>query len=347
MTEHNMNKDTTMPKGPADQPTDVKRGAAITTSDHDGGGGPSLAEFLDDLAKAESGKGDDAKTLRELIGKFDLVGRELRINDNPFGNFTGTLLHLAVQKGLLEAATQLVRAKADLNAKDTLGHTALFLACYRGQIDMVKLLLEKRAEAKLFDENQRTPIQIAAKEKHKPSVGLLQDYLGWDLEIDSDRFGMTPLHVAAMMGHEPVVRYLRDQGANLDHQNIDGWTPLMTATLRERETALIALLERRNHDDVQLETKDIMDRTPLMYAAGYGFLGVARLLVEAGARCDRPKAPKSTDTNPALAKASSRWQHEDIVPGLPKQRTLRITDIRHRGANCVGFRRIIQPFRNG
>ena len=56
------------------------------------------------------------------------------------------------------------------------------------------------------------------------------------LELDAQRDrgdmrwgGSTALHGAAMMGSNLIVRYLLDQGAEIDARNTIGWTPLMVA----------------------------------------------------------------------------------------------------------------------
>ena len=56
------------------------------------------------------------------------------------------------------------------------------------------------------------------------------------LELDAQRDrgdmrwgGSTALHGAAMMGSNLIVRYLLDQGADIDTRNAIGWTPLMIA----------------------------------------------------------------------------------------------------------------------
>lgn len=50
--------------------------------------------------------------------------------------------------------------------------------------------------------------------------------------LDGSRYGWTPLHTAATSGHAEVVAYLIDEcGMSVDHDNGDGYSPLLRATL--------------------------------------------------------------------------------------------------------------------
>ena len=53
--------------------------------------------------------------------------------------------------------------------------------------------------------------------------------LGPNAKGDMRWSGSTALHGAAVMGSELIVRYLVDQGANIDAKNVLGWTPVMVA----------------------------------------------------------------------------------------------------------------------
>ena len=112
----------------------------------------------------------------------------------------------------------------DVNARHKYGKTAFMLACYKGQIDVVKLLLD-HSEDKNIDLNAttyslgRTAFMIACGEGHKAVVKLLLDY-SKDKNIDLNaktNYGGTVFHLA--FKHKGVRQLL------LDHHSVH--TPLV------------------------------------------------------------------------------------------------------------------------
>lgn len=67
----------------------------------------------------------------------------------------------------------------------------LHLAVYFGVVAVIKLLLEKRADVDVKDENERTPLSYAAENGHEAVVKLLLDK---QTDVDSAYgYGRTPL----------------------------------------------------------------------------------------------------------------------------------------------------------
>jgi ankyrin repeat protein len=94
---------------------------------------------------------------------------------------------------------------------------------------------------------------------------------------DSDR---TALHVAAAYGHDSVVMFLLDSGADIDAREEDGETPLHYATWRSRLETGRLLIER----GADIEIRNNWGRTPLLIVAREtGNVDMAGMLIEAGA----------------------------------------------------------------
>jgi len=85
-----------------------------------------------------------------------------------------------------------------LSARDGTGITPLHMAASKGQLDIVKLLIQHGAQ----------------------------------IDTASTRGGNTPLHFAAAGSHHQVVQLLIEQGAEVNQQDFDGMTSLMFAAYR-------------------------------------------------------------------------------------------------------------------
>ena len=84
-------------------------------------------------------------------------------------------LHLACQKGDLELITILLQYGALVDVEDRFGRTALFHACYVGNEDVMKLLIGKGANIDHLSNDNDNPLTIAVYYNHKEAVRILLD----------------------------------------------------------------------------------------------------------------------------------------------------------------------------
>ena len=85
------------------------------------------------------------------------------------------LLYLAVQQGNKKAATTLLKtyqADPDIIRKDN-GSTPLMIACFDGDMDLVKLLLQYGADIQLRNKQGKRCFEAAADAKEYKILGLL------------------------------------------------------------------------------------------------------------------------------------------------------------------------------
>jgi len=139
-----------------------------------------------------------------------------------------TPLHHAVGKNrpdkALEVAKLLIANGADVNARaGGFRETALHRASKRGLVDVVKLLLEKGANAKLANKGGWTPLHHAVG-KNRPDKALEVAKLlianGVDVNARAGGFRETALHRASKRGLVDVVKLLLEKGA-IQTQNPD------------------------------------------------------------------------------------------------------------------------------
>lgn len=100
---------------------------------------------------------------------------------------------------------------------DASGCTALLIAAQYGQVEAVAYLIQKGAKRNALDGNRDTALHWAAYKGDPNVLGLL---LYYDLEDHQqqitapDVYGQTPLHLAALRGHKTVCRYILDHLAS-------------------------------------------------------------------------------------------------------------------------------------
>lgn len=143
-------------------------------------------------------------------------------------------------------------AKVDLQSKegirgrgvlDTPGATPLIAAASTSDVALVKLLVELKADLKLFNTQHTTPllaavgVGVGAPEEAAGSepevIEIVKLLIKLDLDVNAvDNKGETAMHGAAYRNHPKVVQLLTDNGAKIDvwnKTNKAGLTPLVIA----------------------------------------------------------------------------------------------------------------------
>lgn len=98
------------------------------------------------------------------------------------------------------------------NNERTNEYTPLLIAAQKGNLGIVKLLVEKGADIESKGVPQFSPLFMAAKFGHKDIVEYLVEH-GANLEGKEDA-NWTPLMIASFGGFEDICQYLRSKGAN-------------------------------------------------------------------------------------------------------------------------------------
>ena len=167
------------------------------------------------------------------------------------------------------------KQRADVNAADPDGTTPLAWAAYNDDLPTAQRLLREGANAKTANRYGVTPLSLAAQKGYEAIVKLLLDTGKVDADLKG-KDGRTPLWLAAQNGHEAIVKLLLDTGkVDADAKDIDGRTPLSLAAEKGHEAIVKLLL---NTGKVDADAEDIAGRTPLWLAALKGHEAVVKLL---------------------------------------------------------------------
>ncbi|MBZ5575039.1 MAG: ankyrin repeat domain-containing protein [Acidobacteriia bacterium] len=205
----------------------------------------------------------------------------------------------AAKQGDRFALQSLLQKKADVNAADADGSTALLWASYHDDLKSADLLIRAGAHVNATTDLGVTPLWPASENGSAAMVRKLLDAgANPNLALLS---GETPLMVAARSGFPAVVELLLAKGAHVDGHGARGQTALMWAVAQKHPDVVKVLLA--HHAGIQLRSDvwtDVMavpphgylpynkaiphgGETALLFAARVGDLDSARLLVAAGA----------------------------------------------------------------
>lgn len=195
-----------------------------------------------DAAKENKVKSRESESVRnqQVIDEAQKTINEH--NDDGF-----TPLHVAAQKGDVEAGKHLLQCGANIEITSTKkvdGVTALHLAARNGHEDFVKLLLDNGANVN---------------------------------SISSTGSRVTPLHEAAFDGHVDVAKLLINHDAAVDAKDRHNFTPLMYASTQGNSAMVELLLQKKA--DLYLQNNN--GETALHGAADHGYFDIAFILISA------------------------------------------------------------------
>jgi ankyrin repeat protein len=215
-----------------------------------------------------------------------------------------TALHWAVHWDDLDTARLLIRAGAGVNAANDLGVTPLSLASTNGRPAMLALLLEAGGDPNLTTASGESPLMTAARTGNLESVEILMRH-GARVDYSAPGHGQTALMWAIAEKHSHVARALVDRGADIRARSTGGYSPLLFA-------ARVGDLESANV--LVAAGADVNDKTPdetsvLLVSVVRGHSALAMYLLAHGAN-PNDSGPGYT----ALHWASGSWETELTGP---------------------------------
>ena len=180
--------------------------------------------------------------------------------------------HFEVVKLLVERDRAIVNEETTLDGFQQ--QTPLMLATQKGNLQIVKLLLENGASVDKQEE-VLTPLMFASNRGDLEIVKLLLEN---GANVDKESNGFTALFFASQNGHLEIVKLLLENGASVD-KNRSMTTPLINASRIGHLEIVKVLLEH----GASLSDKDNFGMTPLIAAVDEGNIEIVEYLLEKGA----------------------------------------------------------------
>lgn len=190
-------------------------------------------------------------------------------------------------KRVIEA---LLDAKAELEARNHNGNTALHFAAMQNTPAVIKLLIEKGADIEALNHDKKTPLDYARSNKSLNDTEII-DLLTPDSEKTDDKKPVKKVSDVSPVdninkrlldvcksGTAQEILTIIENGANVNTLSSKNTTPLMTAAQYNKIDAVQVLLE--HGADVNSANKE--GNTALYFAAGYNTPEVVTALINAG-----------------------------------------------------------------
>ena len=166
------------------------------------------------------------------------------------------------------SSAQFITDPADINPElDEEGYARVHLLAQDWNREMFEHILESGVDINMRSQKQRlTPLMIAVQAQNMEAIDFILANGGGI--NDTDAFQNSCLHKAVAAGDIPILQTLAEQGADINAQNRNGTTPLISAAKNLHGGALTILLSH----GASVELTDHGGYTALCYAAWRGLL---------------------------------------------------------------------------
>lgn len=179
-----------------------------------------------------------------------------------------------------ERVRELLAAHADPNHADERGRLPLHAAVFAGKAEVVREILEARADANL---------------------------------AERDLHGNRPLQIAAWQGHAEVTKLLLQSSASVDVTDGRGWTPLCSAAEQGHVATVQVLVHHRADPGRAAAVAGRGSVTPLQAAAKGGHIEVAQVLKEALAKNATTESPGRPSPQSFMGQLATRRTRAPIL----------------------------------
>ena len=218
-------------------------------------------------------------------------------------NIMGSELNIAAQMGDSTKVKNLLKKGVDINERDNFGRTSLIYAALNGQDRIINLLLESHADIHAKDHFDQTAFIAAVNRGHVNTVEILLKN-GANSSAPNGE-GVPPVLIALGREDFEMVDLLLKYGIEINSIDERGRTVLQRI-IESNDTELVQTVLRRGVDEryivhlaagvgdttllktllknkIDINQRDALRRTPLLFALLYDRTQCAKMLLDQGA----------------------------------------------------------------
>ncbi|XP_065910152.1 uncharacterized protein [Dysidea avara] len=185
-----------------------------------------------------------------------LTMKKYNVNDifDDKSAFKAPLLHVAARRGQVKIVKKLLDENANVDVVDTYGQTALHMAARKGHREVIQVLLEANASVNAASNIGTTPLHAVAYGDPTFSEEIIELLINSGANIDVvDNDGDSALNKAAFCGNLEAAKALMKFGPNVSLANQNGTTPLTMAVKHKRGTVVWYFVKECKMDITQFD----------------------------------------------------------------------------------------------
>ena len=229
----------------------------------------------------------DVEAIKDFLAKDNKIGDQ---NKNGY-----SILHIAARTGQTAVAEFALANGANINLPSNSKKTPLHYTAQLNQLAMAKLLVEAKADFEAKDKKGRTALDLATGEAKRELANYLR---GVGVTSKSDEAAAKSIFVAAEIGALDAIKKHLDAGVDVNSLNKHKQTALHFAASAGQLDAAAVLLEAK----ADVAVADKYQKTALHYSARNGHKATTALLLEKGSAVNAKDGKNKTPLDYAIAK---------------------------------------------
>ena len=219
------------------------------------------------VLKTETATGADLSPMKSVIGTGNVV-----LNQSEYFK--------RVAEGDYPAVSVLLEAGVDPAIRNDMNETALIVASKKGRALVAELLLQHKADVDATDSSGKTALMHSLSTDNNSLIFSLID-AGAEVNM-RDHEGRTALIYAVTNNKLSVITALRKKGALVNGADFEGLTALHYA-VKNSNTPIVRVLLEDGDETADPNIADRNGNTPLFTAAANGSTDIVKMLISRGA----------------------------------------------------------------